>query len=58
VAYLVILEPGMVKFRWSDYLGIPLTFSVLVKILSRSLLKSVWVRFIILLILSFSFFHL
>jgi hypothetical protein len=46
VAYLVILDPGMVKFRWSDYLGIPLTFSVLVKSLSRSLLKSVWVRFI------------
>jgi hypothetical protein len=46
VAYLVILESGMVKFKWSDYFGIPLTFSVLVKSLSRSLLKSLWVGFI------------
>jgi hypothetical protein len=46
VAYLAILESGMVKFKWSDYFGIPLTFSVLVKNLSRSVLKSLWVRFI------------
>jgi hypothetical protein len=46
VAYLVILELGMVKFKWSDYFGILLTFSVLVKSLSRSLLKSLWARFI------------
>jgi hypothetical protein len=46
VAYLVILESGMVKFKWSDYFGVPLNFSVLVKSLSRSLLKSLWVRFI------------
>jgi hypothetical protein len=46
VVYLVILELGMVKFKLSDYFGISLTFSVLVKSLSRSLLKSLWVRFI------------
>jgi hypothetical protein len=46
VAYLVILESGMVQFKWSDYFGIPLTLSVLVKSLSRSLLKSLWVGFI------------
>jgi hypothetical protein len=46
VAYLVILESGMVKFKWSDYFGIPLTFSVLVKSLSRSLLKPLWVGII------------
>jgi hypothetical protein len=46
VAYLVILESGMVKLKWSDDFGIPLTFSVLVKSLSRSLLKSLWVGFI------------
>jgi hypothetical protein len=46
VAYLVILESSMVKFKWLDYFGIPLTFSVLVKSLSRSLLKSLWVGFI------------
>jgi hypothetical protein len=45
VAYLVILESSLVKFKWSDYFGIPLTFSVLVKSLSRSLLKPLWVRF-------------
>jgi hypothetical protein len=39
VAYLVILESGMVKFKWSDDFGIPLTFSVLVKSFSRSLLN-------------------
>jgi hypothetical protein len=47
MAYRVIIEPGMVKFKWSDYFSIPLTFSVFVKSLSRSLLKSLWVRFII-----------
>jgi hypothetical protein len=36
----------MVKFRWLDYFGTPLAFNVLVKILSRSLLKLLWVRFI------------
>jgi hypothetical protein len=46
VAYLVILESGMVKFKWSDYFSVQLTFSVLVKSLSRSLVKSLWVRFI------------
>jgi hypothetical protein len=46
VAYLVILESGMVKFKWSDYFSVKLTFSVLVKSLSRSLVKSLWVRFI------------
>jgi hypothetical protein len=46
VAYLVILESGMVKFKWSYYFGIPLTLSVLLKSLSRFLVKSLWVRFI------------
>jgi hypothetical protein len=34
------LGSSMVKFKWSDYLGVPLIFfSVLVKSLSRSLLN-------------------
>jgi hypothetical protein len=45
----------MVKFRWLDYFGTPLTFSVLVEILSRSLLKLLWVRFITLTNSFFSF---
>jgi hypothetical protein len=58
VVYLDILESGMVKFKWSDYFGIPLTFSVLVKSLSRSLLKSICIGFITFTNSLFFFSHL
>jgi hypothetical protein len=45
----------MVKFRWLDYFGTPLTLSVLVRTLSRSLLKLLGVRFITLTNSLFSF---